>query len=292
MYALRVLHARTPRPRDLLLVSAALGALPWIHSRFLLFPPIFGAFLLSWRERRSPARLACLLGPAAVLVGGLVVYNALVWHTFGLAPNQVNAGAVPFTADPWRPLLGILLDQEVGVFPNFPVLLFVLPGLLLAWRTPLTLARGRGRGALRRGDHVVPGVGRRVVAARAVPGGGAADVRRARRAGVGPGGAAHARRSAGCSPPSGLGLTTLAVCSPTGGFTAQKGRSPALGVLDGLSGFDVARLRPVARAAGPGGAVRWPGVRSCSGSALLSVRGRRGPAMPAGPLPPRPGWSR
>ena len=42
----------------------------------------------------------------------------------------------------------------------------------------------------------------------------------------------------------GLGLTTLAVCSPTGGFTAQKGRSPALGVLDGLSGFDVARLVP------------------------------------------------
>ena len=87
-----------------------------------------------WRERPSRARLACLLVPAALLVGGLLVYNALVWHAFGLAPNQVNAGAVPFTADPWRPLLGILLDQEVGVFPNFPVLLFVLPGLLLIRR--------------------------------------------------------------------------------------------------------------------------------------------------------------
>ena len=60
--------------------------------------PILGAFLL-WRERRSPGRIACLLVPAAVLVGALLVYDALVWHAFGLAPNQVNAGAVPFSAD-------------------------------------------------------------------------------------------------------------------------------------------------------------------------------------------------
>jgi hypothetical protein len=100
VYALRVLHARALRPRDLALVSAALGALPWIHSRFLLFPPIFGVFLLVrvWREGRSPARLVCLLGPAAVLVGALLVYNAVMWHTFGLAPNQVNAGAVHWSS--------------------------------------------------------------------------------------------------------------------------------------------------------------------------------------------------
>ena len=141
VYALRLLHASTLRPRDLVLVSAALGALPWVHSRFLLFPPIFGAFLVVrvWREGRSRARLACLLVPAALLVGALLVYNAVVWHAFGFAPNQVNAGAVPFTADPWRPLLGILLDQEVGVIPNFPVLLFVLPGLLLIRRRALTV---------------------------------------------------------------------------------------------------------------------------------------------------------
>jgi hypothetical protein len=89
----------------------------------------------------------------------------------------------------------------------------------------------------------------------------------------------------------GLGLTTLAVCSPTGGFTAQKGRSPALGVLDGLSGFDVARLVP--SLAQPGQVALfaiWGAL--VLGFGLLSVRGRRGPAMPAGPLPPRPGWSR
>ena len=289
VYALRVLQARSIRPRDLLLVSAALGALPWIHSRFLLFPAVLGAFVLS-RERRSPARLACLLGPAAVLVGGLVVYNALVWHAFGLAPNQVNAGAVPFTADPWRPLLGILLDQEVGVFHNFPVLLFVLPGLLLAWRTPLTW-------------HVAAVVVPYVAVITSFPAWDGAWSPPARfLAVVLPMFAGHVAlvwdragprtlAVGGLLTAVGLGLTTLAVCSPTGGFTAQKGRSPALGVLDGLSGIEVARLVP--SLAQPGQVALfavWGAL--VLGFGLLSVRGRCGPATPAGPLPPRPGWSR
>jgi hypothetical protein len=292
IYALRVLHARTLRPRDLLLVSAALGALPWIHSRFLLFPPIFGAFLLArvWREGRAPARLACLLGPAAVLIGGLLVYNALVWHAFGLAPNQVNAGAVPFTADPWRPLLGILLDQEVGVVPNFPVLLFVLPGLLLAWRRPVTL-------------HVAAVVVPYVAVITSFPAWDGAWSPPARfLAVVLPMFAGHVgllwdragpRTLAigGLLTAIGLGLTTLAVCSPTGGFTAQKGRSPALGVLDGLSGVDMARYIPSLAQAGQVWLfVAWGAL--VVGFGLLSLRGRRGPATPAGLPPPRPGWSR
>ncbi len=292
VYALRVLHARTLRPRDLALVSAALGALPWIHSRFLLFPPIFGVFLLVrvWREGRSPARLACLLGPAAVLVGALLVYNALVWHTFGLAPNQVNAGAVPFTADPWRPLVGILLDQEVGVVPNFPVLLFVLPGLVLARRRLLTL-------------HVAAVVVPYVAVITSFPAWDGAWSPPARFLAVvlpmfaGHVGLAWDRAGprtlalGGLLTAVGLGLTALAVCSPTGGFTAQKGRSPALGVLDGLSGVDVARLVP--SLAQPGQVplfLAWGALVLAFG--LLSSRGRRGPATPAGPPPLRSGWSR
>ena len=254
VYALRVLQARTTRPRDLLLVSAALGALPWIHSRFLLFPVVLGAFLV-WRERRSPARLACLLGPAAVLVGGLVLYNALVWRTFGLAPNQVNAGAVPFTADPWRPLLGILLDQEVGVFPNFPVLLFVLPGLLLAWRTPLTW-------------HVAAVVVPYVAVITSFPawdGAWSPPARflavvlpmfgRARRAGVAAGGAAHARRrraahGRGPRPHDARGL------QPDRRLHRAEGPQPGAGRARRALRFRRGRAGAVARAARPGGAVR------------------------------------
>jgi hypothetical protein len=301
VYALRLLHARTLRPRDLLLVSAALGALPWIHSRFMLFPPILGAFLLARlvREKHGQgnvfrARAACALGPAAVLVGGLLAYNALVWRAIGLAPNQVNAGAVPFTADPWRPLVGIVLDQEVGVVPNFPVLLFVLPGLLLARRRMLTLQVAA---------VVVP----YVAVITSFPAWDGAWSPPARfLAVVLPMFAGHVGLTweragprtlvlGGLLTAVGLGLTTLAVVSPTGGFTAQKGRSPALGVLDALAGADVARLVP--SLAQPGQVLlfaAWAAVVLAFGVAfgLVSLRGRRGQATPAGPPPPRPGWSR
>ncbi len=289
VYALRVLHARELRPRDLLVVSAALGALPWVHSRFLLFPPILGAFLLVrvWREGRSPARLSCLLAPAAVLVVGLLVYDALVWHSVGLAPNQVNAGAVPFTADPRRALVGIVLDQEVGVVPNFPVLLFALPGVLLAGRRTLTL-------------HVAALVVPYVAVITSFPAWDGAWSPPARFLAVvlpllaGHVGLAWERAGratlalAGALTAVGAGLTTLAVCSATGGFSAQRGRSPALGVLDSLSGLDVARAVP--SLAQPGQVplfVAWAGLTI--GFGLVSVAGRRDPATPAGPPRPRPG---
>jgi hypothetical protein len=291
VYALRLLHAAALRPRDLVLVSAALGALPWIHSRFLLFPPILGAFLVVrvWREG-SPGRLAWLLAPAAALIGGLLVYNAAVWHAFGFAPNQVNAGAVPFTADPTRPLLGILLDQEVGVIPNFPLLLFVLPGLLLVRRRALTV-------------HVAAVVLPYLAVITSFPAWDGAWSPPARfLAVVLPLFAGHVgllwdragpRTLAlgGVLTAVGLGLTTLAAFSPTGGFTAQKGRSPALGVLDELAGADAARFVP--SLAQPGQVplfVAWAVLVVAFGA--LSLRGRRDPATPAGRLPLRSGWSR
>jgi hypothetical protein len=292
VYALRLLHSREIGPGNLLLVSTVLGALPWIHSRFLLFPPILGAFLLVrvWREGRSPARLACLLAPAAVLIGGLLVYDALVWHVIGLAPNQVNAGAVPFTADPRRALVGIVLDQEVGVVPNFPVLLFVLPGLLLARRRALTW-------------HVAALVVPYVAVITSFPAWDGAWSPPARFLAVilpllaGHVGLAWERAGrwtlvlAGALTTVGAGLTTLAVCSATGGFSAQRGRSPALGVLDSLSGVDVGRVVP--SLAQPGQVplfLAWAVLTL--GFGLVSLRGRRDPATPAARPLPRPGWSR
>ncbi|HEY0812085.1 MAG TPA: hypothetical protein VGE11_02290 [Pseudonocardia sp.] len=289
VYALRVLHARELRNRDLLLVSAALGALPWVHSRFLLFPPILGAFLLLrvWREGPSVARVACLLAPAAVLVVGLLGYDLVMWHAFSLAPNQVNAGAVPFTADPRRALVGIVLDQEVGVVPNFPVLLFALPGLLMARRRSLTL-------------HVLALVVPYVAVITSFPAWDGAWSPPARFLAVvlpllaGHVGLAWERAGtaalalAGVLTAIGAGLTTLAVCSPTGGFTAQLGRSPALGVLDSLSGIDVARAVP--SLAQPGQVplfLAWAVLTL--GFALVSVAVRRDPATPAGQPRPRPG---
>lgn len=292
VYALRVLHRSALRRRDLVLASLALGALPWVHSRFLLFPLIFGAFLLVrvWREDRSAARLLCLLAPAAVLFGGLVLYDAVVWHAIGPAPNQVNAGAVPFTADPRRALVGIVLDQEVGVVPNFPVLLFALPGLLVARRRSLTL-------------HVSAVVVPYVAVITSFPAWDGAWSPPARfLAVVLPLFAGHVGLALARAGPAvlalgaaltgiGAGLTALATVSPTGGFSAHRGRSPALAVLDSLSGIDVARVVP--SLAHPGQwplFLAWAAVTAGFGLlGLVSSGGRRGRATPAARPRPRPG---
>lgn len=135
---LRVLHQRDLRARDIALASAALWVLPWVHGRYLLFPPVLTFFLVRrvWREHRS--LLPAVLVPAGVLLAGLATYDLLVWDTLSPVQNQVGGDAVPFRIDPLHGLVGIVFDQEVGVVPNFPVVLFVLPGLLLAVRHPLT----------------------------------------------------------------------------------------------------------------------------------------------------------
>ena len=141
VYALRLLHAPVLRPGDLLLVSTGLGVLPWVHARFLIFPPLFLAFLLLRLRRDGSTRrhAVAVIAPAALLVLGLEVYNLLVWHTASPAPNQVNAGAVPFHDTPLTGLVGTALDPDIGVLPHFPIFLLVLPGLLLTaarrWRS-------------------------------------------------------------------------------------------------------------------------------------------------------------
>lgn len=134
VYALRLLHTPTLRTRDLLLVSMCLGVLPWVHARFLLFPPLFLAFFLLRLRRDGATRLRVIaaLMPATLLILGFEVYNLVVWHTLSPAPNQVSIGAVPFQRNPLRGLAGTVMDPGIGVIPNFPIFLLVLPGILLA----------------------------------------------------------------------------------------------------------------------------------------------------------------
>ena len=244
VYALRLLHEPRLRPRDLLLVSAALGALPWIHSRFLLFPPIFLALfavrVLREREPGTRARLLCALGPAVALLAGLVFYNALVWGTVGLAANQVNAGAVPFTAAPWRALVGVALDQEVGVIPNFPVLVIALAGLLVAGRRHRALTL-----------HVAAVVVPYVLVVTSFPAWDGAWSPPARfLAVVLPMLAGHVALALRGARPVvvvasvvlvviGGALTAIAVATDSGGFSAQSGISPALARVDALLGLDL-----------------------------------------------------
>jgi hypothetical protein len=251
LYALRVALRREPGCRDLLVVSAVLGALPWVHSRFLLFPPIFLAFLvlrvLRARGTGWRSRLGCAVGPATVLFAGLEVFDRVVWGTWGLAPNQINAGAVPFRADPLPGLLGSVLDQEAGVVPNFPVVLFVLPGLLFA-----ATRRYRAMNVL----VLVTVVPYAVVVCSFLAWDGAWSPPARFAAVVLPMLAGYVgialqrtrdlltRTVAVALTAAAAALTALAVGTESGGFSARLGRSPTLGAVEASTHLPITRYVP------------------------------------------------
>jgi hypothetical protein len=286
VYALRVLHQRDIRNRDLLLVSAALGVLPWVHGRFLLFPPLFLAFFVV-RLRREPVRLVRVLAPAAVLFAGLELYDLLLWHTPALAPNQVSAGAVPLQDNPLPALLGTVLDQEVGVIPNFPVFLFVLPGLVLA-------ASRRALNA-----HVALLVVPYTLVVCSFPAWDGAWSPPSRfMAVVLPllaGHVAIAWQRIGGALLVGYAalLTGLAVGTANGGFSARSGVNPALARLDALTGVDLTRWVPSSALDGQQLLFLGWAVAVLAVAAVVVVRARATPTPPR-PLPPpaRPGAAR
>jgi hypothetical protein len=291
VYALRVLQMPVLRTRDLLLVSTGLGLLCWVHGRFLLFPPIFLGLLVVRlrREGSSGRRWIAALVPAAGMFVGLLLYHLVVWHTLAVAPNQTNAGAVPFRTNPLPALAGVLFDQEIGVVPNFPVFLLVVPGILVlgarsarsmhlavgavvlpytvivcsfpawagAWSPParflvmvLPMLAGYVAVALERAHRAVA-----VLAAVAVVYGGA--------------------------------LTTVALFTPDGGFSAQSGQSPALVLLGTVTRVDLTRFVPSAAVGGQGVLFAVWGAAAVGVTALVVLLGRErrsGSAIRTGPV--------
>ncbi|HET6214923.1 MAG TPA: hypothetical protein VFE14_18795 [Micromonosporaceae bacterium] len=141
LYAMRVLCRPVLSRWRLVVASAGLGVLPWVHGRFTLFSVVIGG-LLAWRVWRVAGRAGVwryALGvlPVLVLVLGYEVYNVVVWHSLNPAPGNANVGNGVFQVPVYKGFLGITLDRSFGVIPNFPLFALVLPGVLLAMRRGL-----------------------------------------------------------------------------------------------------------------------------------------------------------
>jgi hypothetical protein len=136
-----------------LAAGVALGALPWLHLRYV---PIGGVLAIAviarglldlrcashvgrritWREvARSPLWAVALPALAGLL--GLLLFD---WRLFGGVPSVDEYGTVsPANLLPGIP--GLLLDQQFGLLVYSPVFLIGLAGL------PLVAGLGRLRGA-------------------------------------------------------------------------------------------------------------------------------------------------
>jgi hypothetical protein len=138
VYAARMAFQKKPRNGQLALAGIGLGAIPWIHPRFILLSACLGAILL-WRIWRDPklyrtrATLAFTL-PLAALGGGFQLYNVLKWHTLDPAPGISAYGERLLLSSTWHGLAGLLVDGHFGLLVAFPLFVLMLPGALLLLR--------------------------------------------------------------------------------------------------------------------------------------------------------------
>ncbi|MFN8060064.1 MAG: hypothetical protein U0Q12_12990 [Vicinamibacterales bacterium] len=104
--------------------GTALGALPWLHTKFVTLAPL--GLALAWRairERRWNALVAFTL-PAAALTAGWFVSFFVMYGTFNptapYGPLEAMGYQLGWSNVP-RGVLGLLFDQEYGLLPYAPI---------------------------------------------------------------------------------------------------------------------------------------------------------------------------
>ncbi len=140
LYAVRQVLTPTRRPVPLLLASAALGYLPFVHGRFVIFTAILGALLTVriYREGGASWRTyAYALGPLVVIGGAVTVFNVVRYGTVNPAPGNASMGGGLFQIPVGHGLFSLFFDRYFGLLPYFPLFLLVLPGLALSLRRGL-----------------------------------------------------------------------------------------------------------------------------------------------------------
>jgi hypothetical protein len=117
------------------LVAAALGILPWLHTRYAILSVGFGVMVMVrlWRTS-GPSRVAAFVLPAAVL--------AVAWFGFFYAIYGTPNPSAPYGAYTQMALAhlrpgvpGLLFDQQFGLLATAPVLALAMVSLRPSVRT-------------------------------------------------------------------------------------------------------------------------------------------------------------
>lgn len=121
-------------------IGAALGFLPWLHTRYAVASVVLGLCLaIRLAGRRAVGRFVAMAVPAAVGFAAWFGYFYAIYGEFSpSAPyghyTQSQLSNIP------RALPALLLDQQFGVVPNAPVYAVALLGLVPLFRARRRLA--------------------------------------------------------------------------------------------------------------------------------------------------------
>jgi len=118
--------------------GACLALLPWLHTKFIIFIPLFGGALI-WRLRSQPRLLAVFLVPIIASLAGWLGFFYIFYGTVNPeAPYGSYTAAFVLAKNIPRGLLGLMFDQKFGLLPYAPVYLFAVAGCWLMLRRPDT----------------------------------------------------------------------------------------------------------------------------------------------------------
>jgi hypothetical protein len=141
IYVLRKIFQKELSASDILISSLLLGILPWVHIRFAIFETVlFLALFYRLYKHHKLTNLkyyAYLLLPVIILFVIFEIYNYTLWSTFNPAANEINdihGNSRPFVISPLIGMLGVFFDQQFGLFVNFPIFIFLVPGVILAMK--------------------------------------------------------------------------------------------------------------------------------------------------------------
>ena len=112
--------------------GAALGLLPWLHTKFAIFLGVFATVIVLRMWRRRFAAAVAFSVPIFLSLAGWFAFFYVIYGTVSpTAPYGAYRAYNIYPANIPRGILGLLFDQKFGVLFYSPVYLFAIAG---AWK--------------------------------------------------------------------------------------------------------------------------------------------------------------
>jgi hypothetical protein len=155
--ALRVIVVPALTGWDLSALLLSVALLPWLHSKHMALATalLLSAVLAHRRQQGTLRALAAATGLFFISVGCLVFLSHQWYGVWLPGPSiltaysrdgegwlAVTAATANLFAQPWVGLIGVLFDQQSGLFFASPVYVLAIPGIILLWCRERTLAIG------------------------------------------------------------------------------------------------------------------------------------------------------
>jgi len=136
-YAFRkFLEKKQLADKTLIILGIVLSAIAWVHIRMaILAIPLLILLLFKLYQQKEGKKKFLLLLLPFILVNILYeLYNYKLWGSwnpfFYIDRESTNFKNISFLSN----LLGIFFDKDHGLFTNFPLFLFIIPGIVLSVR--------------------------------------------------------------------------------------------------------------------------------------------------------------